>query len=171
MAPSKKAKSDPHVTANLLKALKKNKATKSQPVKKKGVREEKRFVEEKGAPESPESVKKTGISKNLKGKLAKKKKKEEAPVASRQEGLRLLKRGPVTMHRIVRRKMLGIKLTVLFNAKGEPYGPAATEMASYVGVLARTKAPIWYDNWKRVPKERKNKIWDCVQVKQIAFHN
>jgi hypothetical protein len=120
---------------------------------------------------SPESVKKTAISKNLKVKLSKKKKKEEEPVPSRQEGLRLLKRGPVSMVRIVRRKMLGIKLTVLFNAKGEPYGKVATEMQSYIGVLARTKVPIWHDTWKSIPKEILNKIWDCVQVKQIAFNN
>ncbi|KAK1384207.1 hypothetical protein POM88_021942 [Heracleum sosnowskyi] len=60
--------------------------------------------------------------------------------------------------------MLGIKMTVLFNAKGAPYGSAATEMQSYIGVLARTKVPIWYDSSIRVPKERKDKIWDCVQI-------
>ena len=69
-------------------------------------------------------------------------------VPNNQEGLNLLKRGTVTMHRIVRRKILGIKLSVPFNAKGEPYGPAATKMQSYIGVLARTKPPIWYDTWK-----------------------
>lgn len=86
-----------------------------------------------------------------------------------KDGLKLLKRGPVTMHRIVRRKILGMKLPVPFNAKGEPYGQAGAEMQSYIGVLARTKPPIWYDTWKKVPKERKTKIWDCVQVSKTFY--
>ena len=65
-----------------------------------------------------------------------------------------MKRGPVMMHRILRRKMLGVKLAVSFNAKGEPYGKVATEMQSYIGVFARTKALVWYETWKRVPKEK-----------------
>lgn len=85
--------------------------------------------------------------------------------AKKQGGLKLLKHGAVTMQRIVRRKMLGIKHPVLFNAMGEPYGETSIEMQSYIGVLSRTKVPIWYDSCLRVPKERKNKILDCVQVK------
>lgn len=87
----------------------------------------------------------------------------------KEDGLKLLKRGAVTMQRIVRRKILGIKLPVDFNAKGEAYGKAAAEMQSYIGVLARTKPPIWYDTWKKVPKERKTKIWDCVQVTNTFY--
>ena len=56
------------------------------------------------------------------------------------------------------------KLTLTFNAKGEPYGDEAGEMQSYIGVLARTKVPIWHDSWKQVPEQTKNNIWDYVQV-------
>ena len=91
----------------------------------------------------------------------------EQPPPKKKEGLELLKRGPVTMHRIVRRKILGIKREVFFNAKGEPYGQAATEVQSYIGVLARTKAPITYSSWKLVSKETKIKIWDCVKVQNF----
>ena len=55
-------------------------------------------------------------------------KKVEEPVPAEEGGVKHLKRGPVTMHRIVRRKMMGIKLTVSFNTKGEPYGKVATKM-------------------------------------------
>ncbi|KAL8132346.1 hypothetical protein AgCh_008004 [Apium graveolens] len=89
---------------------------------------------------SPVSVKKQAISSNLQKQLTKKRK-------------------------IVRRKILGIKNEVLFNGKGEPYGDVATEMQSYIGVLARTKFPIMYSSWKLVPKETKNKIWDCMKAK------
>ncbi|XP_074338922.1 uncharacterized protein LOC141677085 [Apium graveolens] len=37
-------------------------------------------------------------------------------------------------------------------------------MQSYIGVLARTKAPIVCASWKLVPQEKKNKIWDCVKM-------
>lgn len=144
---------------------KKNKACVSEPVKKKARTPEKN--------KEVDSVKKKAISSKLKSQLSKKRKRVEEPVPSNdQHGLRLLKRGPVSMHRIVRRKMTGVKLTVLFNAKGVPYGSAATEMQSYLGVLARTKVPIWYDSWLRVPKERKEKIWNCVEVKNcISLSN
>ncbi|XP_074342783.1 uncharacterized protein LOC141680460 [Apium graveolens] len=66
------------------------------------------------------------------------------------------------MHRIVRRKIMGNKLTVTLNGKGESFGPQAAEIQSYIGVLARTKPPIWHDSWKCVHDEVKTKIWDCV---------
>lgn len=61
------------------------------------------------------------------------------------------------MHKIVRRKIMGIKVLVSFNPKGEPFGKSATEIQSYIGVLARNKPPIWYDSWKQVPKNTKTK--------------
>ncbi|XP_074341890.1 uncharacterized protein LOC141679289 [Apium graveolens] len=84
---------------------------------------------------------------------------------------KLLKRGCVMMHQILRRKMMGmmgIKLVVSFNSKGEPYGKVGAEMQSYIGVLARIKAPIWHDSWKSVPKDTQEKIWDCVQMAFIV---
>jgi hypothetical protein len=104
------------------------------------------------------------IASQSKPSVTKKTRKSSSAEATIPTGLHLLKRGCVTMHRIVRRKILGIKLTVLFNKKGEPYGSAAKEMQSYIGVLARTKVPIWRPTWKQVPRDRKNKIWQCVQV-------
>ncbi|VFQ79326.1 unnamed protein product [Cuscuta campestris] len=48
--------------------------------------------------------------------------------------------------------------------EGQPYGVAAAEMQSYFGVLARTKAPIWFDTWRQVPVTIKNKIWKSVTL-------
>ena len=151
MAPSKKTKSAPNTTAaNLFKALKRNTFVETGRVKKKAQTSPHNY--------SPQSVKKKAISTKLQQQLTKKRKRVEEMVPNKQEGVKLLKRGAFTMHWIVRRKMLGIKLPMYFNAKGEPYGTAATQMQSYIGVLARTKTPIWYDSWKRVPKESENKI-------------
>ena len=116
---------------------------------------------------SPKSVQKKAISENLQKKIIKKRKREKPiSVSDNNQGVKLLKRGCVTMHRIIRRKIRGIKLNVSFNAKGEPFGKEAAEMQSYIGVLARTKPPIWHDTWKCVPQDTKTKIWECVQVRQ-----
>lgn len=74
------------------------------------------------------------------------------------------KRGPVTMPRIVRRKILKIKKVVEYNKKGQPRGKVATELQSYIGVLARTKIPITFAKWKKVDNEYKNKIWEEIEV-------
>lgn len=152
MAPSKRTKSAPNRTASiLLKALKKNKSVGSGPLNETS-------VQPCQSNSSPESVKKKAISTILHSKISKKRKRGSQAVPDKKEGLKLLKCGAVTMHRIVRRKILGIKLLVPFNNKGEPYGDAGSEMQSYIGVLARTKVPICIDSWTHVPKERKNKI-------------
>ena len=168
MAPSKKTKSAPNTTTiNLMKALKRNHSGETSGTSKKALKRSK-SVQASPQSSSPQSEKKKAISTNLQRQLSNKRKKMEEPVPAEEGGVKRLKRGPVTMHRIVRRKMMGIKLTVSFNTKGEPYGKVVTKMQSYIGVLARTKAPIWYEIWKRVPKEKKNKIWDCVLVKLVA---
>lgn len=116
---------------------------------------------------SPISVKKKPISEKLQKQISKKRKRgKEDTTPNNTQGLKLLKRGCVTMHRILRRKIMGIKLIVNFNEKGESFGDEATEMQSYIGVLGRTKPPIWHDNWKCVPGEIKTKIWDCVLVRR-----
>ena len=110
------------------------------------------------------SCPKKAMSATTRRLLVRKNRRKSRPATEELMGLKLLKRGCVTMHRIVRRKILGIKLKVLFNKNGTSYGAVSKEMQSYIGVLARTKAPIWRPTWKQVPMERKNKIWQCVQV-------
>ncbi|XP_061988645.1 uncharacterized protein LOC133712759 [Rosa rugosa] len=78
-------------------------------------------------------------------------------------GLRLLKRGMVSMNKITRRLIRGKKLKVNSNADGEPIGKAAKEMQSYIGVLARTKIPISINDWRNVPLDEKDKIWNSIQ--------
>ncbi|XP_062027082.1 uncharacterized protein LOC133743232 [Rosa rugosa] len=77
-------------------------------------------------------------------------------------GLKLLKRGMVTMSRITNRLIRGKKLTVKFNDKGEPVGKVANEMQSYIGVLARTKIPISIPDWRDVDPDEKEKIWESI---------
>ncbi|KAK9947973.1 hypothetical protein M0R45_003566 [Rubus argutus] len=100
-------------------------------------------------------------------KSSKLKKAEEVSV-NITGGLRLLKRGMVTMNRITRRLLRGKKLKVVFNAKGEPIGTAAKEMQSYIGVLARSKVPISVPDWREVDPEIKQKIWECIEMSFVV---
>lgn len=151
---AKSTRSSPHpATMNVLRALRKTRS----------MNNESENSQNKSTGEA--SIKKKPISEKLQNQLNKKKKRAKADTIPNQtQGLKLLKRGCVTMHRIIRRKMMGVRLKVPFNAKGEPLGVQGAEMQSYIGVLARTKPPIWHDTWKDVPVDTKNKIWDCVQV-------
>ncbi|RAL47918.1 hypothetical protein DM860_017396 [Cuscuta australis] len=49
--------------------------------------------------------------------------------------------------------------------ESESVAKPSGEMQSYFGVLARTKAPIWFDTWRQVPVTIKNKIWKSVTAK------
>ncbi|XP_040367479.1 uncharacterized protein LOC112180552 [Rosa chinensis] len=94
---------------------------------------------------------------------SKTKKSEEDDDENRTGGLKLLKRGMVTMSRITNRLIRGKRLTVKFNEKGEPVGKAAKEMQSYIGVLARTKIPISINDWREVDLDEKEKIWESIK--------
>ncbi|VFQ71613.1 unnamed protein product [Cuscuta campestris] len=102
----------------------------------------------------PVTPKPNPIFDNVQKQIKQKRKREEVESESVAKpsggGLKLRKRGCVSMHHVVKRKINGQKPTVLFNDKGQPYGVATAEMQSYIGVLARTKAPIWFDTW-RIP--------------------
>lgn len=94
----------------------------------------------------------------------------EAQVENVTGGLKLLSRGMVTMQRVSHRLTRGIKLTVEFNAKGQPFGKVAGEMQSYTGVLARTKIPISFNDWRtKKLDDEKQKIWETVEVFKLTF--
>ncbi|RVW69708.1 hypothetical protein CK203_060599 [Vitis vinifera] len=42
-------------------------------------------------------------------------------------------------------------------------GESTVHLTSYLGVLARTMVPITYKTWHVVPKELKDKLWDCIE--------
>ncbi|PRQ48579.1 putative Ulp1 protease family catalytic domain, putative transposase, Ptta/En/Spm, plant [Rosa chinensis] len=74
------------------------------------------------------------------------------------------KRGRTSMERIVNRALRGKKSVVEFNPKGVPFGKAAAEMASYIGVIVRTTVPIIVESWPKVEKDLKNEIWKSVEM-------
>lgn len=74
------------------------------------------------------------------------------------------RRGRTHLHCLTIQRHLGIKKTVRFNHDGQPIGDVATQMQSYIGVLARDKVKITYDSWDDVPPEIKEQIWEAVNV-------
>ncbi|KAK6150920.1 hypothetical protein DH2020_015852 [Rehmannia glutinosa] len=73
-------------------------------------------------------------------------------------------RGPTQMDRLVVQRHKGNKLHIEFNDLGQPIGKVATEMQSYIGVLARKKVKITYKSWKHVPNDVRDDIWETVKM-------
>ncbi|KAL9413766.1 hypothetical protein AB3S75_042287 [Citrus x aurantiifolia] len=54
------------------------------------------------------------------------------------------------------------KIVVQNNEMGVPAGDEATELASFLGVLARTSVSILYSDWCKVHPETKKHLWKSV---------
>lgn len=50
-----------------------------------------------------------------------------------------------------------------FNEKGLPIGPNSNLYSSYLGKLARDRAPIGYPTWHKVAPEIKDKMWTVIK--------
>jgi hypothetical protein len=68
------------------------------------------------------------------------------------------------MSRISKLRALGQTIHVEFMANGEAIGENGSMFRSYLGVLTRSKILITFKNWKNVPDELKDLIWDDVEV-------
>lgn len=51
-----------------------------------------------------------------------------------------------------------------YNSKGQAIGKASVKLGTFLGALGRTMVPIIYENWRKVPKELKDKLWSYVKV-------
>ena len=69
-------------------------------------------------------------------------------------------RGPIQMHRIMKLRQKGEKVDLGFDAKRD----TEDELQSYIGRLVREHVPIDINNWKKVPKAIKDRIWAEVKV-------
>ncbi|XP_042373414.1 uncharacterized protein LOC121967329 [Zingiber officinale] len=74
------------------------------------------------------------------------------------------KRVRTQMNKLVVQRVQGVKQSVKFNEYGQPVGQKASELQSFIGVLARKKVNINYHSWKQVPNEVKNMIWESVNL-------
>ena len=73
-------------------------------------------------------------------------------------------RGPTLKPEIAKKKSEGVKIDIQYNDDGEGVGEGYVQLISYLGVLARTMVPVYHIDWRVVPAELKEKLWDCVKV-------
>ena len=43
-------------------------------------------------------------------------------------------------------------------------GPHKKKLRTYLGIVARDKVDVAYENWKEVPAAQKDLIWEDIQV-------
>jgi len=43
-------------------------------------------------------------------------------------------------------------------------GPHRKKLRTYLGIVARDKVDVTYENWKQVPAAQKDLIWEDIQV-------
>ena len=73
-------------------------------------------------------------------------------------------RGMTRKSMLIKNRSKGINLSIKYNLDGIFIGESTVHLTSYLGVLARTTMPITYKTWHVVPKELKDKLWDCIEV-------
>ena len=73
-------------------------------------------------------------------------------------------RGMTRKCMIIKNRSKGIKLLIKYNKDDIFVGDASVHLTSYLGVLARTMVPIRYRDWRDVPIQLKDKLWDAIEV-------
>ena len=54
-------------------------------------------------------------------------------------------------------------------ATGKADGPHRKKLRTYLGIVARDKVDITYENWKEVPTAQKDLIWEDIQVFLFSY--
>ncbi|KAL6312401.1 hypothetical protein AAG906_020013 [Vitis piasezkii] len=80
-------------------------------------------------------------------------------------------RGPTVKPEIAKKRSEGVKIDIQYNDDGEGVGEGYVQLVSYLGVLARTMVPVYHTDWRVVPVELKEKLWDCVKGAFLVDEN
>ncbi|RVW58614.1 hypothetical protein CK203_116016 [Vitis vinifera] len=80
-------------------------------------------------------------------------------------------RGPTLKPEIAKKRSEGLKIDIQYNDDGEGVGEGYVQLVSYMGVLARTMVPVYHTDWRVVPVELKEKLWDCVKGAFLVDEN
>ena len=54
-------------------------------------------------------------------------------------------------------------------AIGKADGPHRKKLRTYLGIVARDKVDVTYENWKEVPTAQKDLIWEDIKVFFISY--
>ena len=77
-------------------------------------------------------------------------------------------RGPTYMPKVVRRMQVQ-RSVIRYNKRGQLIGKNASEMQSYIGMVARQTVPLSICSRPKVSAVLKNKIWEQVRVISFSF--
>uniref|UniRef100_A0A803QVH3 Ubiquitin-like protease family profile domain-containing protein n=1 Tax=Cannabis sativa TaxID=3483 RepID=A0A803QVH3_CANSA len=72
-------------------------------------------------------------------------------------------RGKAICKEVLKASSEGRNYEVEYNRFGRAMGKGGTKMNSMIGMLARTTLPLNKPHWKKVPVEKKNKIWNEIK--------
>ncbi|GAY48980.1 hypothetical protein CUMW_115770 [Citrus unshiu] len=75
------------------------------------------------------------------------------------------KRRKQTKKKHLLKRLADDKVILQHNQYGAPIGDGANDLRSYIGVLVRDNISILFDDWRHVPLEIKDKLWDHLQTK------
>jgi len=78
-------------------------------------------------------------------------------------------RGITKMGDVILLRNQGSKHPVEFSDTGVPLGRIGKKLMSYVGCVVRHHVPIDIKDWRDVPKEMKNNIWDDLSVSKFII--
>lgn len=89
--------------------------------------------------------------------------KEEKPAIQKHKV-----RGPTCSHEVHGMES-DKKICVDWNNVGQPIGPGARSLRTFLGTLARnaSKLPIDIATWSKIPKHLIEDVWDFVKVRSI----
>ncbi|KAL9673219.1 hypothetical protein QQ045_029473 [Rhodiola kirilowii] len=70
------------------------------------------------------------------------------------------KKGPVYMAKLIKQHTVaGTKITINFDSKGNLRGKKGDTWRSFFGMVARSRIPITYNDWRKVPDHYKETLW------------
>ena len=77
----------------------------------------------------------------------------------------------VTRLRSLATRLPGVERPVVHvdPAIGKANGPHKKKLRTYLGIVARDKVDITYENWKEVPTAQKDLIWEDIQVFLFSY--
>ena len=81
-----------------------------------------------------------------------------------QKSIKKKSRGMTRKVMVIKNRSKGIKLLIKYNQDGIFFGDTSVHLTSYLGVLTRTMVPIRYKDWRDVPIQLKEKLWDSIEV-------
>ena len=79
------------------------------------------------------------------------------------------RRGATIMRSVYIARSEGRKLPVAWNRRGQPIDPGKDQFVGFIGVIAREHVPITCENFKQLPQERIQAIWDEISVSWLIY--